>query len=619
MYFWNYSTFLIVFVLFYHQTCYAEFLGLYPYETETRELKSLDGIWNFKISPKDQPKEGFDKNWHESLFDEDDDCMEMPVPSSFNDITTNKTIRDFLGVVWYQRTFFIPKSWFGKKKIIIHFGSVHYLTNVWINKEYIGYHLGGHIPFEFNIEKNVREGINIITVAVNNTLTESSIPQGFTSYPNNTVRYPPGYKLYSHNFDYFDYAGINRPIKLYTTPLCFIADIKILSSLKGSTGYLDFKVVFEPSSANTECIVSLKDKKGLTITTTNSCSATLKIDNVKLWWPINTGYESVGYLYTLEVFMNCDQDYDIYRLPVGIRTIKWNSHNLFINDKPIYLKGFGMHEDADIRGRGFDYSILVRDFNLIKWVGANAIRTSHYPYSEEFLNEADKQGLLVILETPACSLNAFTENLLINHAEILKKMVKYNKNRPSVIIWSLANEPYTNLDSSASYFSYLVNITKTLDKTRPVTFVTSQSFENDKAVKYMDIICVNRYSAWYQDPGHIDLIQHQVINELTSWHENFMKPVIMSEYGAGSVTGLHVIPSSMWSEEYQVEIIDQHKKAYNILRGQGFIIGEMIWNFIDFNTPQEYIRPGQCAKGLFTRNRQPKEAAFKIKKLYQIN
>ncbi|KAG0716582.1 Beta-glucuronidase [Chionoecetes opilio] len=132
----------------------------------------------------------------------------------------------------------------------------------------------------------------------------------------------------------------------------------------------------------------------------------------------------------------------------------------------------------------------------------------------------------------------------------------------------------------------------------------------------LDVILVNRYYSWYGDTGHLEVIKQQTITEFTAWHALHNKPVMISEYGAGSVTGQHVDPAFTWSEEYQVELMVQNFDAFDELRKKGYFFGEHIWNFADFATPQEDFRPGACVKGLFTRARQPKMAAHIMRYRY---
>lgn len=92
---------------------------------------------------------------------------------------------------------------------------------------------------------------------------------------------------------------------------------------------------------------------------------------------------------------------DTYDQLFGIRALTWDSDSLKINGKPVYLRGFGRHEDSDIRGKGLDLPLIIRDYNLIRWIGANAYRTSHYPYAEEIMDLADSTGIMIIDEVPA--------------------------------------------------------------------------------------------------------------------------------------------------------------------------------------------------------------------------
>lgn len=95
---------------------------------------------------------------------------------------------------------------------------------------------------------------------------------------------------------------------------------------------------------------------------------------------------------------------DVYELPFGIRELSWTNDNFLINGKPIYFRGFSRHEDSDFRGKGLDLPVIVRDHNLLRWIGANSYRTSNYPYSEEVMDLADQLGIMIIDELPAANL-----------------------------------------------------------------------------------------------------------------------------------------------------------------------------------------------------------------------
>ncbi|KAK9710589.1 Glycosyl hydrolases family 2, TIM barrel domain [Popillia japonica] len=338
-----------------------------------------------------------------------------------------------------------------------------------------------------------------------------------------------------------------------------------------------------------------------------------------------------GYLYTLKIeLVSPNNDLiDIYRQACGIRTLTWTNTTFLINNKPVYLHGFGRHEDADIRGKGLDLPTTLRDYNLIKWIGANAYRTSHYPYADEIMDLADSLGIMIIDECPSVNTEFFPASLLNNHLLIrtsllnnhliinsLTELIARDKNRPSVIAWSIANEPRTQSYEAGVYFGKVAAHVRSLDLSRPITIALARSVYEDRAGQHLDIISFNRYNAWYQNGGSLDMITKNVVNEATAWFEKYNKPVLMSEYGADTMEGLHISPSFIWSEEFQVKLMSKHFEAFDQLRAKGFFIGEFIWNFADFKTAQTYTRVGGNKKGIFTRNRQPKASAHHLRRRY---
>ncbi|KAG1682554.1 Beta-glucuronidase [Nymphon striatum] len=544
------------------------------------------------------------------------DVIPMPVPSSYNDVTLDRNIRDHLGWVWYDRQFIPPNHWHEEEsRVVLRFGSVHYTAMVFVNGISVANHSGGHLPFEAEISKHLLwKTDNLITVAVNNTLTKDTVPQGQTIYEHDLSMYPPGYHVQKIPFDFFNYAGIHRPVTLSTTPKIYIDDITIKTGIVGQTTgkryrYRNiFSFLEKLLEESITCLVYLRDASGNIVSKSNGCTSNLVIHNASLWWPF-TMHKNPAYLYELEVNLLSSSTSDVYKLPVGIRTVSWTNSSLFINNKPFYFTGFGRHEDSDIRGKGMDFPLIIRDFNLIKFLGANSFRTSHYPYADEIMDQADRQGIVIIEETPAVSLHSFGAGVLKQHLQTIREMIARDKNRPSVVMWSMANEPRSALPKVFAE-------ARSLDKTRPITAVLNAPVAHDKAGEFADIICVNRYFAWYSDTGHTELIQRQVEHEYTAWNKKYGKPVLISEYGAGSVAGLHKSPSVDFTEDYQAELILQHHMAFDNLRKKGFFIGELIWNFADFMTTQGVNRVDGNKKGILTRNRQPKMSAYVIRKRY---
>ncbi|BFZ04367.1 hypothetical protein BsWGS_07406 [Bradybaena similaris] len=587
---------------------------LYPRDSESRQTKLLDGVWQFRADISPARNQGFLEHWWKDRLLETGPVIDIPVPASYNDITEDKSLRDFIGWAWYDREFFVSPDWATNRRVVLRFDSAHYNAVVWVNGQEVVRHEGGHLPFEVDVRTVLKfDGPNYVTVAVNNTLTPTTLPPGSIQYQNDATKYPPGYFVQNlYQMDFFNYAGIHRHVRLYTTPLVYIDDITILTNVYNQTGWINYTVTVGGGfSSHVE--ISVEDANHHVVASSNILSDLLEIQNPTLWWPLGLN-ATVGYLYTLKVNVSGD----IYRQPFGIRTVRATEDQFLINEKPFYCLGVGKHEDADFRGRGLDYTLIAKDFNMLRWLGVNCIRTSHYPYAEEIMDFADRQGVAVIDESPGVSIinpDNFGNVSLQHHLEVMSELIRRDKNKPSVIMWSVANEPASDLDISVPYFKTILDFTKASDPAhRPTTFVTYKPYETDKVVQFADVICMNHYYGWYTDTGRLEVIRYQMQREFAGFRNLYRKPILVTEYGVDTVPGLHMNPSFVFSEEYQVSYLHEHHKVFD--QAQQFLIGEMVWNFADFATVEGIIRVGGNRKGLLTRQRQPKAAAFIIRDRY---
>ncbi|SHN34941.1 beta-glucuronidase [Gracilibacillus kekensis] len=584
---------------------------LYPLDNGIREVKELSGLWNFKVDFKN---EGFEKRWYENPLA---DTIEMPVPSSYNDLTTDTAIRDHIGDVWYERIIFIPNGWVNQR-IVLRVGSATNHAVMWVNGQEVARHKGGYLPFEADITDLVKQGEkNRVTIAVNNILDWSCLPSGEIKTYKDTSKYPEGYKTQETYFDFFNYSGIHRPVRLYTTPKSYIEDVTVQTDIQDSNGVIKYSVSTQGDIASVK--VSAFDENNKLVATSKGKNNQFIIKNAHLWEPGN------AYLYSLVFQTESEQGVvqDRYELPVGIRTVRVAGKQLLINEKPFYFKGFGKHEDSDLHGRGMDEVINVKDFNLLKWIGANSFRTSHYPYSEELMRLADREGLVVLDEVPAVGMcfwsetntvfneERVNEQTLEHHLQVIREMIKRDKNHPCVVMWSIANEVATNEEASEPYIRAVAEETKKLDSTRPNTIVHTMWPSVDRVSQYVDVICLNKYFGWYSDHGKLDLIEKHMDKELLEWYEKYKKPIIITEYGADAIAGYHQVPAVTFTEEFQIELLHQFHKSFD---KHDFVIGEQVWAFADFATKQGLTRVVGNKKGIFTRQRHPKSAAFYLQK-----
>jgi beta-glucuronidase len=302
-----------------------------------------------------------------------------------------------------------------------------------------------------------------------------------------------------------------------------------------------------------------------------------------------------------------------------------------INGELFYFKGFGKHEDFAIHGRGFDAVVNVKDIGLLKWIGANSFRTSHYPYSEELMRLADREGLVVIDEVPAVGMQLTIGSTLSGtpppkeptwkalhtgeaHAQAIRELIARDKNHACVVMWSIANEPASEDEGAYEYFQPLAALARAQDpQHRPVTIVPNPmaNADNNKTTDLVDVLAINRYFGWYVASGRLEVAQALLRADLEAWGRVAPgKPLMLTEYGADTVAGLHDTPPTMFTEEYQVAFLRANNEVVDTFPN---FIGEMVWNFADFATSQGIVRVQGNKKGVFTRDRKPKMAAHALR------
>jgi beta-glucuronidase len=578
---------------------------LRPQETPSRERVSLNGLWAFVLDPGDR---GRSEEWWRGPLPE---ASEMPVPASFNDVPATRDAHEHVGDVWYQRRVRIPARW-EDQRVVLRFDAAAHRAVVWWNDVEVGRHEGGYTPFECDVTEHVRLGeAGRVTVVVDNRLDLGSIPPGIVDV------LPDGRRRQRYFHDFFNYAGLHRAVWLYTTPTSYVEDITVTTEVTGT----DARVLYEAGVVGGQVTsVVLRDAEGVERARAATASGTLSVPDATLWQP------GRGYLYELEVHASGG---DVYALPVGVRDVAVEGDRFLINGEPFYFTGFGKHEDNPVRGKGHDDVHMVHDFALLDWIGANSFRTSHYPYAEEVLEYADRHGIVVIDETPAVGLNFEIAHTLVAgdpphiwaavdgttqaaHLRAIEELVARDKNHPSVVMWSIANEPDSARPEARTYFEPLVRAARAADPSRPVCFAQVQlPPDRDVMSDLFDVICLNRYYGWYVDTGDLVTAERELEAELREWARLHGKPIIITEYGADAVAGVHSVAAGPWTEEYQVELLEAFHRAFDRVES---VVGEHVWNFADFATGYGVNRVDGNKKGVFTRDRRPKAAAFALRR-----
>lgn len=578
---------------------------LRPRDSASRDRKALCGLWRFSYD-----RAGLA------------DGREMAVPASYNDIGTDPGLREHVGEVWYETVVHVPAGWAGRR-VVLHFESATHRARVWAGDAEVVRHEGGYTPFEADLTALARPGQPLtITVAVDNTLSFQSIPPG-------VVEQTPAGPRQRTWHDFFNYAGIHRAVWLYSTPPAHLTELDVTTDVDDSVGLVHYRTAAENADGLTTRVL-LRNRDGAVVAFKQGAQGTLNVPDVNLWAP------GAAYLYDLEAQLidGAGTVVDSYSRSVGVRTVAVRGNRFLINGEPFSFTGFGKHEDAAVFGKGHNDAYMLNDFALLEWIGANSLRTSHYPYAEDVLDYADRHGVVVIDEVAAVGLNlglgegvfgapgyrtygpqTISERTRETHAQAIRELIGRDRNHPSVVLWSLANEPESDCAAAEEYFRPLFALARELDPTRPLGFanVAGATADRCRVSQFADVLMLNRYYGWYVLPGDLDGAELAWERELREWDAEG-KPIIITEYGADTYPGLHALNPQPWSEEYQVAYLEMNHRVFDRVDS---VIGEHVWNFADFATTPGIMRVGGNRKGVFSRDRQPKAAAHVLRRRWR--
>lgn len=556
---------------------------LQPVTNQSRLALSLNGLWNFSLV-----------DIHYNPIHPLENSRMIGVPGSYNDLFTEKEIRDYVGKVCYEKTIEVPSLHTNWR---LRIGAAGHKTDVYLDGILIGSHNGGFLPIDLPLEIH-ESSSHRLSVILDNRVGFDTLPIGEIDGMKQTI-----------HFDFKNYSGIHRNVYCYSVPNNYIEDMMVESFFEQDGVYLEYSV-----KTDNEVRILIKDPNNFTVYQGEGSKGRIKIDHPILWGI------GKGNLYSI----TATTDNDTYTELFGIRKIEIKESKLYLNDAPIYLQGFGMHEDHDTIGKGSVSALNIRDFELLQWIHANSFRTSHYPYAEEMYDIADKMGILIINEMPAVGMNfwdhreVFTEercNKTLQEIYIKQfdELIARDKNHPSIIMYSLANEAKTNEDNAYLFFKDIFAHAR--EKTKlPLMIVEVVGAKENKVAQLADVIGMNRYIGWYVNFSELDTIEKELSKQIEEYYTKFNKPILLSEFGTDTISGLHRLPSVAFSEEFQVEFIQIYR---TVLKKYDYIIGEHLWNFADFDTKQGITRIDGNKKGIFTRNRQPKMIAHILRKEWE--
>ena len=563
-----------------------------------REAIPLDGIWQCTAEAGD---------WSAGLLRH----VPIAVPGSWNEQLAEAGLMNHTGTLWYQRDVLIPARAAGQT-ILLHFGSADYDAVIYWNGEEVGRSGVLMMPFTVDLTGIAEPGYTgRLVVRIDAELPDHAPMQRVRREDYRAEgRYKDEY-FPPVRFDFFPIGGLNRPVHLCLVPGRLDCPV-IQTGWGGVCGTLQLTWRGDAEIDHTHVYL---DDAPLGEVAAGAFEA--RPDWVKPWSPDHP------HLYTLRIDQ-LDQNGEVAdRLTrrIGFRTVRVDANRLLLNGEPITLRGFGKHEDTPIAGRGRNLPALVKDFRLLQWCGANSVRTSHYPYDDAFLDMADEMGILVISEVFSVNLDfrKVAEGDVAHHIAAARRLIARDGHHASVIAWSLSNEPgYLGeaeyREESAPYWEALFTAAREMDPTRPMTVANVQyAGEDDPAFAWCDFLSVNRYYGWYHEPGQLERAGQALRGLFDRLADVHGKPIFVSEFGADAVAGMHATTDQMWTEEYQADLIAAYWRE---IEAHPAVIGGHVWNFADFRTAQHGRRAVMNRKGVFTRERDPKRAAFTLRALW---
>jgi len=364
------------------------------------------------------------------------DKVTLKVPGDWN--AQDPRLFFYQAPVWYRQTFQRPKA---GARHFLYFGAVNYAADVYVNGRYVASHEGGFTPFNVEVTDRLKDGENLVVLKVDSTLGAQTVPTAKT--------------------DWMNQGGITRSVRLISTPKAFVRDYVVrLADRDARRIAVDVEVDGgRPGETVRVDIPELRRGAAVRLDARGRGRASFAAP-VDLWSPERPRLYDVTVAYGGETL----------RDRIGFRTIETRGGDILLNGRPVFLKGIAMHEES-IRhpGRSFGTEDARAMLGLVKELGGNFVRLAHYPHDEATTRVADELGLLVWSEVPVYwSIDWKSDKALASATTQLSDNIVRDRNRASVVIWSVANETPMS-EPRLAFLRKLVATVRGLDDSRLVS------------------------------------------------------------------------------------------------------------------------------------------------------
>jgi len=534
----------------------------------------------------------------------------VTLPHTWNDKDALPGNAIYQGPAWYRKQFAASPDWKGRR-VFIRFGAASLAADVYLNGSKLGSHQGGFAAFCFEITRQLRfDGRNTIAVRVDNSRGVISPLGG----------------------DFTIYGGLYRPVSLIVTntlaitPLDYAGPGVYFKQLTATIDMAQVEVLVKVSNTgnNTRFFIAqitVLDEHGKTIDVNRTSGAvssggsqelkqTIALRKPRLW---NGAKDPYVYTGRMELIEN-GKHVDAVDQPLGVRDFHVDPKNGdLLNGQPIQIHGVCLHQEGPNGWAGSEKDEEA-DMNVIREMGANAIRLVHYQHSQHFLSLCDRYGIIAWSELALVNNVHYTPEFRQNVRQQLIEMIRQNFNHPSILVWSMYNEIASRTEQPAAMVKELIELARAEDPTRPVTGAASgDTMANlPDAITPLDLIALNIYDGWYGGkPADLG-------PDLDKYNAKYgSRGVALSEYGAGASIhqhqqGMTQQPSpggKFHPEEWQAI---QHETQWPIIAARPYMWGSFLWVMFDFASAgrHEGDADGINDKGLVTRDRATKKDAF---------
>jgi len=555
------------------------------------------------------------------------DWQKISLPHTWN--TTDVSDEEpgyYRGTGWYHKTIYIPSAW-KNKALYLYFDGANQTAEVYVNGQLAGKHSGGYTAFSFKINNYINFNDSIATqidVKVNNSYDDNIPPLNadFTFYGG---IYRDVYLVTAHpvHFNMDDHASPG--IRINTTVDSLQAGIHISGSISNTSAQKrQLKIVNQVFMADGTLVSQAQ--KVIAVNKGDSTSFNLEqsIKNPRLWSPDDAYlYHVVSTLYDAK----SGEQLDEVSNPLGLRWFRFSaSEGFFLNGKHIKLIGANRHQDYKAIGNALPEELNTRDMELLKNMGANFIRISHYPQDPAVLQACDRLGILASEEIPIVNRITETPEFTHNCEQMQLEMIRQNYSHPSVIIWAYMNEVLIqpryndNTPERKLYYNHVVALAKTLDSLthqedpERYTMISCHGdfdrYFDTGLAKVPQIVGWNLYYGWYaKNITDLDVFLERHHTQLAD------KPMILTEFGADADSRLRSLNPQRFDKTVDYQLL-YHQYYLKTIQKLPYVAGAAIWCLVDFSSEQrQEATPHVNTKGMLSSTREPKETYF----FYQAN